>query len=214
MRAAESETASIVMIGSFNPMIFQPRWLGNQQIIRAEEAASATITLINTEVADFSTEWFQLQVLHQRFQVISWDPRHYAPLRDLGSSIVNLLPHSPVTALGINRQFHFQMPSADAWHAIGHLLAPKEPWRDIIDSPSLRSMMMEGTRSEPDSGLFRVKVEPSTKVQFGVNVEVNEEFKPSSRDEGAEWVSGRLAVHWDSFMNFSESASEHLLRLI
>src|SRR5580700_4118396 len=75
MQTPEAEGASIVMIGSFNPAIFQPRWLGAQQLIRAEEAEDAKITIIQAQVADFSTEWFQLQVLQQRFTVFTTDPR-------------------------------------------------------------------------------------------------------------------------------------------
>src|ERR1700733_14471106 len=69
MRTREAEGASIIMIGSFNPAIFQPRWLEMQRLIRTEEAENAKITTIQAQVADFSTEWFQLQVLQQRFTV-------------------------------------------------------------------------------------------------------------------------------------------------
>ena len=190
MRAPEVESAAIVMIGSFNPAIFQPRWLGTQQLIRPEEAEKAKITIIHAEVADFSTEWFQLQVLQNRFQLASTDPRQYSPLRDLAAAIFAILPHTPVTALGLNRQFHFKMPSRDAWHAIGHLLAPKEPWHRIMDTPGLRALMMEGRRKDAKGGTLHVKVEPSVSVEYGLYIDINEEFKASgdSESDGAQWV--------------------------
>src|SRR5829696_7901521 len=122
MRAPEFEAVSIVMIGSFNPAIFQPRWLATQQLIRTEEAEKAKITIVQSELVDFSTEWFQLQVLQNRFQLASADPRQYGPLRDLAAAIFTVLPHTPISALGLNRQFHFKMPSRDAWHVVGDLL--------------------------------------------------------------------------------------------
>jgi len=216
MRAPEIEGASIVLIGSFNPAIFQPRWLGSQQLIRPEEAEHAKITVIQAEVADFSTEWFQLQVLQNRFQVASADPRQYSPLRDLAAAVFTILPHTPVKLLGLNRQFHFRMPSSDAWHGLGHLLAPKEPWDAILEAPGLRSMLMEGRRSEAKGGTLRVKVEPSAKAEHGLYIEVNEEFKSPSGIEfdGAQWIPDRLAEHWDAVLKFSEVVAEHLTGLV
>jgi hypothetical protein len=216
MRTPEIQGASIVMIGSFNPAIFQPRWLGSQQLIRPEEAEKAKVMIVQSDVADVSTEWFQLQVLQNRFSLATTDPRHFSPLRDLGAGLFVILPHTPVAALGMNRQFHFKTPSLGAWHAIGHLLAPKDPWKPVMDGPGLRSMLMEGRRKEANGGTLHIKVEPSSKVQNGLYVEVNEEFKaPPDRDaDGAQWVPDRLAEHWDAIMKFSETAAEHLLGLV
>jgi hypothetical protein len=216
MRAAEHEGASIVMIGSFNPAIFQPRWLGTQKIIRPEEAANAKITIIQDEVADFSTEWFQLQVLQNRFSVASTDPRSYAPLRDLAASVCDMLPHTPVKALGMNRTFHFKADSVDAWHAIGHKLAPKDLWAAIVDSPGLRSMTMEGRRKGVDAeGRLNIKVEPSARINHGVFVEINEQYSARGADsDHARWVPERLAKYWDAVMSFSEAAAEHLLSMM
>jgi len=216
MRTPDSEGASIVMIGSFNPSIFQPLWLGTQQLIRPEEARNATITTIQAEITDFSTEWFQLQVLQTRFTIVSADPRQYGPLRDLVIGMFAILPHTPITAIGLNRHFHFRMSSIDVWHKIGHLLAPKEPWHAIMKGPGLRSMTMLGRREEGNKGILEVKVEPSVKTQPGLFVEVNEEFKPPSdgQPEGAQWVPACLAAQWDATITSAETAAEHLLDLV
>ena len=211
----EVDGASIVMLGSFNPAIFQPYWLSSQGLIRPEEATKANITVIQTEMADFSCDWFQLQVLQGRFMLLSSDPRQYAPLRDLAAAILAVLPHTPVTAIGLNRHFHFQMPSVDSWHAIGHLLAPKEPWHSIMDKPGLRSLLMEGYRAN-GGGVLHIKVEPSTKVEHGVFIEFNEDFrqKGETPPDGTHWIASRLNENWDSMMKFAEASAEHLLGLV
>jgi hypothetical protein len=215
IKAPEIEGASVVMIGSFNPAIFQPRWLGAQHLIRPEEAENAKIEIVRPEVADFSTEWFQLQALQNRFQITSADPRQYAPLCDLAQAIFAILPHTPVTTLGLTRNFHFKMPSVASWHAIGNLLAPKDTWNPIMAEPGLRSMLIQGRRKEADGGILLVKVEPSVRVEHGLFVEVNEEFKaPNHESEGARWVPDRLVQHWDAILRFSEVAAEHLLGLV
>jgi len=215
MRAPESEGASIVMVGAFNPAIFQPQWLGAQGLIRPEEASAAKITTIQPGIADFTTEWFQLQVLQARFQIMSEDPRQYSPLRDLAAAIITLLQHTPVTALGLNRHFHFEMRSKDAWHALGHELAPKAIWNTIVEEPGLRSMVMQGHRKGSNGGTVHIRVEPSPKVQPGVFVEVNEEFRATSEgtDEGAQWTMGCLAEQWDAVMTYSEEVAGHLMSL-
>jgi hypothetical protein len=213
---AEEEGTSIVLLGSFNPTIFQPRWLGAQGLIRPEEAENAKITLIQSEVADFSTEWFQLQVLQNRFQLFCHDPRQYAPLRDLAAAVFATLPHTPVTTLGLTRIFHFKTPSVDSWHAIGHLLAPKEWWNEIMEAPGLLSMRIQGQRKKADGGVLRIKVEPSAKVKFGVFIEVSEEFKAPGEGtpDGTQWVVDCLSEHWDDILNFSEVAADHILSLV
>lgn len=211
----DADGAAIVMIGSFNPTIFQPRWLAAQGLIRPEEAVSAKITIIQAEVADFAVEWFQLQVLQNRFQLVSADPRQYAPLRDLAGAIFAILPHTPVRTLGLTRSFHFRMASKDSWHAIGHLLAPKGSWNPIMEEPGLRSLLMQGRR-KAGGGVLRIKVEPSVKLECGLFVEVNEEFKApdNGESEGARWVPDCLAEHWDPILNYSEAAADHLLALV
>ncbi|HTC90722.1 MAG TPA: hypothetical protein VK686_20605 [Bryobacteraceae bacterium] len=216
MKAPELEAASIVMLGSFNPAIFQPRWLGVQKLIRTEEAESAKITTIQSELADFSTEWFHLQVLQNRFQITSQDPRQYSPLRDLAAGSFAILPHTPVTALGLNRSFHFEMPSVESWHGIGNLLAPKDLWNPIIEEPGLRSLNIQGRRKDADGGVLHIKVEPSLRVAHGLFVEINEEFKAPSKDEsdGARWASERLVEHWDAILRYSEEVAGYLLNLV
>jgi len=215
MQVPEIDSAAIVMLGSFNPAIFQPRWLGVQKLIRAEEAENAKITVIQSELADFSTEWFQLQVLQGRFMVTCNDPRQYAPLRDLAGGIFTLLPHTPVTRVGLNRSFHFATPSIESWHRIGHRLAPKEPWNSLMESPGLRSMLIQGSQKEFADGVLHIKVEPSLKIGQGLFVEVNEEFQSAAKaeTEGAYWVPDLLTARWDAILKFAEVAANHLLEL-
>jgi len=208
----KSEAAAVVMIGSFNPAIFQPRWLGSQKLIRPEEANNATIRAIQAEVADFSTEWFQFQAVQDRVQMVSSDPRHYPALRDLAGSIFAVLQHTPVQAVGINRQFHYQMPSVEGWHSLGHLLAPKSYWEDLVDKPGMKSLVIVGRRKSDSAGTLNVQVQPSANIEHGVFVQVNVEFQRTDDEmTGAEWVPECLAEHWDNVMDYSETMLEHIV---
>jgi hypothetical protein len=216
MKASEIEGVAVVMHGAFNPSIFQPRWLATQHLIRAEEAERSKISVIQSEVADFATEWFQLQVLQDRLQLISNDARQYGPLRDLAVSICVLLPHTPVKTVALSRHFHFKSESAEAWHAVGHRLAPKQVWNEFFKDPGLRSMTMQGVVDQKSRGVAFIKVEPSVKVQPGIFLEVSEQFKTAEQQEdkpsGAHWVPEILTERWDIVMNFAETVAAKLLR--
>lgn len=215
MPTAETEGATVVLLGSFNPAIFQPQWLASQQLLPKQEADHADIKVIQAEVTDFSTDWFQLQVLTNRFLVTSGDPRQYSPLRDLAAGIFAILSHTPTTLLGISRGLHFRMPSAEKWHALGHVLAPKESWLPIVHRPGLRSMLMEGKRQPESNATLYVKCEPSVKVEYGIFIEVHEEHKPPAVDTlGSEWVQECLNRNWDDMITFAESAAAHILDLV
>jgi len=213
---AEIDSASIGMNGSFNPAIFQPHWLAAQKLIRPEEAKTAKITTIQPELADFSTEWFQLQVLQNRFLLLSADPRQFSPLRDLAAAIFSLLPHTPITKLGMHRLLHFQMRNKDQWHKLGHILAPKEPWSGILDRPGLLNVSIQGYSSEVPAGTAIIKLQPSTRVEFGVYIEMSEEFGPPSEGEAEEipWINRHLQAEWDITMKFFEDSASRLLELV
>ena len=44
---------SIVLIGNFNPKIFQPAWFGSEGLIQKKEAEQSTIEIIHPDVVIF-----------------------------------------------------------------------------------------------------------------------------------------------------------------
>jgi hypothetical protein len=212
----EIEAASFVMIGSFNPLIFQPRWLATQGLIRQEEADSAKPLIIQQEIAHFSAEWFELQVLADRFTLVARDAEHLEPARDLVLGLMRILPHTPVSVLGLNKLTHTKMPSEDIWHKLGHLLAPKDHWDGIVARPGMRILQIQGSRPDLEGPILRIKVEPSLKVTpHGVYIEVNQEHKSEVENpQGCEWALSCIQEHWDSFLRYAKAATHHICGLV
>jgi hypothetical protein len=212
----ESEGASIVLLGSFNPGIFQPAWFGAHGLIRAEEVESATINVIHPEVCAFATGWFSIQVLRDRFVAQASDAGHYLPLCDLVLGVFQLLEHTPFDKMGLNRFLHFRMPSEEQWHAVGDLLAPKEPWRGILKKPGLRSLYIQDAPEEIASGGANVKavpfirVEPSLTVLPGVFVEVNKHHEATGTN-AARALTEILRSTWKASLDRAERIAEHIL---
>lgn len=122
----EIDGASIVILGSFNPGIFHPLWFKTNELVRPQEADNANLKVIVPDVAEFSVDWFSLNVLRNHFQVRTTDSAHFGPIRDLVLGSFHILEHTPVRAIGLNRDMHFKMESEEKWHGFGHLIAPKE----------------------------------------------------------------------------------------
>ena len=213
MQQVHSEGAKIVLFGSFNPSIFQPHWLGQLELIRKAEAENCTIAIIQDQVADFKTEWFRMQVLLNRFLVETLDATHYEPVKDLVAGIFRYLPHTPLTKLVIGRYFHYEMKNVEAWHEVGHALAPKKIWAHFMEKPGLRSTLIEGKRKGVESGTLLVSTQPSTVVENGVFVEVLEEHAAitTSVPVNAEWINAVLVKEWSSMMSYAEELGSNLL---
>ena len=70
--------------------------------------------MIHPEAAIMRLEWLQLNVVRERFQMAP-NRRPISSLSQLGHRLVPLLNHTPLFALGINREFHFRLESEAQW---------------------------------------------------------------------------------------------------
>ena len=112
---AEIFTSSVVAVGDFNPAIFSPDWLEGNKLIGKSDADTVreSKSMISShQVTSFETKWFALQVLENRFSLTSKDALSPA-LKDLAVGIFQLVPHTPVTAVGLNFLAHFKLTSED-----------------------------------------------------------------------------------------------------
>jgi hypothetical protein len=165
----EIQGVSIVLLGDFNPKIFQPAWFAAQNLIRQQEADEANIAIIHPEVVSFTLgQWLALEVTRERFAVSTAQEPYSKVMRDLVIGSFELLQHTPLHKLGINADMHFRMDSEKSWHAFGDLLAPKKIWQGLLKTPGIRRFTMEGQRPDNFQGYIRVRVEPSVKIRPGV----------------------------------------------
>lgn len=212
------EGGAIVLVGSFNPAILQPQWLASMDLIRREEADSATLQVISPQVTSFSLPWLALQVLEDRFQVESTDPAHHLHLLQLVEGVFEKLEHTPFSKMGIIRRVHYPLHSEDDWHALGDRLAPKDLWRGIISSPirkgtpGLRTLVIEGSREGSSAAWMRVKIEPSVRLRHGVYIEVYEHYdEEKSGADAARVLLDVLREDWEAFLRDAESIADGVL---
>lgn len=210
----EIEGISIIVLGAFNPQIFNPDWLARQKLIQEGEAEKAAVEAISSDIAVFSLGWAKLEVTRERAAFSTNQPQHYEILRDLVIAVFKILRHTPLTRFGINWIYHFKMPDEESWHKVGHKLTPKEPWKDALEKPGMRNVTMQGARSDDLKGSVNVTVQPSVKVRPGLYINVNDDFELNTEipENSAEQLVKIISGHFEESHRRSKTISERILQ--
>ncbi|MGA2936908.1 MAG: hypothetical protein ABSF52_07400 [Syntrophobacteraceae bacterium] len=188
----------VVLLGDFNPKIFQPAWFGSEGLIRKLEVDGAEIAVVHQEVVSFTLEWLKIEVTRERFLATTLQEAYDEPVRDLVLSTFRILRHTPLRKVGINLDEHFQIESEERWHLIGHVLAPKELWEEVLQNPGMKSLIIQGTRPDNLKGYVQVAVAPSGRVHPGVRFNVNDHFEVEKPDSviGSDEIMNILENNW------------------
>lgn len=206
----EDESISVVLLGDFNPKIFHPMWFAAHGLIRQSEVENPDLKLevTHSEYAAFATESFRFSVSHTRFSVQSSGSGFRDMIRDFVTGTFSLLSHTPMRTLGLNREFHYRMESDEAWHAVGHKLAPKAVWGEALNEPGMEELRVRAIRPDTHKGCVRVIVQPSPKVKPGVYVQVNDHYEVEEREaSGAERIMEILKDVWEKSLARSEQVT-------
>jgi hypothetical protein len=219
---------TVVLVANFNPRIFQPFWLAKNGLISEKAAETAEIAIIHQEVTAFSMEsLFQLTVERNRFSI----ERKIAPLVLICGTTMrifgDLLPHTPINAMGINRVVHFHVGEAER-ERIGLRLAPRELWGDWgkavtsgegVKHGGLQSLtLIQRNVSDRPAGWIQAKVEPSVVIgggRTGIYVEVNDHYQltdPKQAEDPSEMMKLLNAV-FDKSIKYAESIIDQIMSL-
>jgi hypothetical protein len=195
-----AQTSTLIVLGSFNPRIFEPLWLSSHDLVAEAEANEAERELIDKDFGRIVLPWATLVVLPDRLQIESTgETVSPSQVRDLAVGILRLLPHTPVEKVSAQHGAHVELASEERWHAVGHALAPKEIWTGILDNPGMFDIAMVGTRPDDFEGAIRVRLQPSAIVHPGLFININEEFTISDKVgfEPARQASELLEETWE-----------------
>ena len=206
---------NIVLVGSFNPRIFQPAWFAANGLIPEEEGEHAHINIIHPDLVSFRTDWFELSVEQDRFAVTTQSAPSYEPVRDLIISTFSLLEHTPIAHIGINYMLHHRLDSENSLRGILDALAPAKYWQEVMKSPWTRTVTMQSERPDEHAGSFQVTVEPSVKVESAIFVATNDhvELPPDKAQEGAKAMIQTLTELWEPSAFRFEAVADRILTL-
>ncbi len=216
----EVDGLSIVFIGTFNPSIFQPQWLVAQGLISQSEASENEnqIQIISPQVSSFKLTMGAISVTPQRFQIIANKSPYFEKVRDLVISIFGILQHTPIIQMGINWDRHYKFSTEELWHEFGHKLAPKEPWKNILQNPGLSSLRIQGKRTDDNTGLILVTIEPSKgySIQYGAYLQINNHFDiqhllKENSSLGCAPILELLKKNWFESQNLRDKISKEIM---
>jgi hypothetical protein len=129
------------------------------------------------------------------------------PVRDFVFGLYATVKTKHLTAVGLNHDTHFAVPSMEVWHKIGHLLVPKEQlWRNLLKDPGTLSVSIRGKRDDDLNGEINVKVEPSLRIHPGIYINLNDHLVagegPKDDPERLIDVAGEI---WDESQRRSDA---------
>ncbi len=153
-RAPDAEEISVVLLGSLNPGIFHPEWFRRQEILSPQDAEEAKIKIVSPEVTEVLFLDMKLDVFPNRLVLETLDASRAEKLEDIIVNILSKLPHTPITACGLNNTIQFDLADEEYWHKIGHTLAPKDLiWNSVLEKPGMALLSVKGSLS----GKFAVR---------------------------------------------------------
>lgn len=203
------EARSLVLIGNFNPLIFQPSWLSLKNLIQEEEAESANIEVIHPEITKFDIgDWLKVEITVNRCSFSTAKEPYFDPMKDLVLSIFQILREIPMSAFGINNTFNLTLQNINNYFKFGKALTPLDIWDENVKEPRLlRLDITEDQRS--DSLKRNITIRPSNQ-KLGVSVNINNDYEIKN----AASIVDILNKNWDKESSNSRQIVDNLLKKI
>lgn len=200
---------NIVLIGDFNPHIFQPEWFVVQKLLGEKEGASAKVEVIHSDVAVFSLDWLRFEVTRDRLVVTTKDDQYHEIMKDLIIGTFSVLSHTPLKMIGINYTTDFMINDEKAWHGIGDRLAPKDIWNKLIDGPGLSSLVIQSkiVLKENYKNLVRITVSPAGEM-LSLRIHINDHYELLETKDKFLGSSKIITILKDEWKNSQKKAVE------
>lgn len=215
---ADQELFSIVILGNFNPSIFQPLWFSANDLMAEAETAEADIGIIHRQLAAFSIGGVKVEVDDSRLALTALESQQGLVVRDLAIGTLSILEHTPLTAVGLNCDLVYSIANDEMWHEIGNRLVPKEDWKEVLDSPEMGQLVVVGKRKDCHADRISIRVQPRGNRK--VLVAVNQHYDVLKAEDGERSVQdchedAKLAIQedWHSFNSHARNAANIILRL-
>ncbi len=189
----EERATTIVLIGRFNPRIFQPMWFDAKGLL--SEADVDPQSLVMTDgFAAFQTELFGLLCAQERcqFTTTATTPSPDV-IRDLVLGTFTLLKETPIWECGINHVGHIP-PSVRRWDDIAAQFGDPQRTFVVLDDQQLQTIEVRAQRDDEREGSRTVQLQPSTHLEGGVWFALNDHVAVRSQPDVAETVRAAEAM--------------------
>jgi hypothetical protein len=218
----------VVFLGSFNHRIFHPLWFERENLTRPGESAAAMASesgdlLVTPDLSrcEIGPE-ISIECLSNRLALNAATTLGEERLRELATGIIQRLPHTPITALGINSTAVYQVANEEIWHRVGDLLAPKTMvWEKVMEGrPGMAMLRVEDVRPGPPTVRVWATVEPVREphppYRFQIHVNWHGDL-PQESPEGvvaAELATRFINSEWSKVLDFGTRLADRIFAVI
>lgn len=171
-----SEFYSIVLLGTFNPLLFHPYWLRERNII-SDRDVNMDNAYMHPELTQFNVgKWMQVIVNPRKIEFKIKEEVKVPMLRDLVIQTLEQLPDVKITAIGINRGELDLITDPKLYYAIGAALCPLKNWTTMKDA-RVQSIRVQDEDSELMSqksiGIKSVAIKKKEEQEDGKGIDVD-----------------------------------------
>ena len=213
----ERKQYSIVLIGAFNPLMFQPEWFGRNDVIPPEEIALArdqnnvVKMIITPQLTQFRISQLSITVEQNRFQVIA-EKEPLLTIKDFIIKTFEKLGGMSISAYGFNYSAHYQFNNESDIHAFADKLTPKKYWSSLLgkdiegdDRKGGLSLLQMHKVKEDNKGQISIALQRSIYVTHGIFFNCNDHTNINPDDSTAEIVMEKIEKDFDiSFINMAK----------
>lgn len=197
---------AIVLLGQFNPPIFQPAWFALHGIITEDDATDPVDMYLDADSSFFKTGLFGCEVSRDRFRVFSVPTtERREQMSDVVVPAFKLLYHTPIAAVSMICFRH--VPSDEyLWTDVGPRLVPSSPWEEIMGTGAKvdRVIVQQPTSAADYEGLRGIAIEPSRLLEGGTYVSVTHQYSLSGEDSrNAHAARDLVEAEWDACVEVS-----------
>ena len=206
------KTYSVVFLGNFNPIIYQPAWFAAQGLLRESEAENARVEIIHANGTSFATDWFVIQVTPEKFILQINSSAYQVHLLDLVLGTFRTLLHTPLTQMGINCHAVIRFKSARDQHNFGRFLLPSSHWNGLLSKPDMHSITVKGARLDDLPGFVTVKAVVQ-EVEHETVIGVNDHCAcpPDQQSNGADFFLKIVEKDYDQTISRAEDLVDGIL---
>jgi hypothetical protein len=202
---------NIVFIGDFNPSIIQPYWLRSKELIKEEEAESASVNVIHNELVQFViSDWAIFQITRNRFELTTTQQAYFEPLKDLATSIFRILKETPLKSVGINHIRHYTV-SEKEYRVLGDKLSPVANWQSVMKLPRLSSVEIVEQGESADKIIVRVQPSDTLKAPFSFMIYINQHIDSTGN---ATTLLKMFEDQWQHSFGISDNIEKNIATLL
>ena len=172
---------SFVLLGAFSPFMFQPEWFRHNNVLSPDdyesiERSDKSKRLISSQLSFFETDKIAFHIGEERFQITSKREPFLLAFDALRLTFENL-SSIPISAYGVNYEFHYDVENAEDMKTIGDIIAPKKYWKELFSNDNYDNSASGLTgivfTKKTDSYQLNVKFAVSNKLKRGIMFDFN-----------------------------------------